>query len=367
MSDRGATPAPERGERRPAHRGWSFPLGRLAGIQIRVHLSFFLVVALFWAASTAPDGLGVVSGMLWLALIFASVTVHELSHSVVARSRGIRVRAIVLLPIGGVSELESMTERPSDELAVSVVGPLSSLAIAGIAAGLAVLAGVPLTPVDLGGGALLPRLAWFNLLVGCFNLLPAFPMDGGRVLRSALEGRHDLERATRIAARTGRGFAAVMVVAGIFFNPWLTFIGIFVWFGATGEEAATVLHVRLAGRRVRDVMVERPIVVDAATPTDRLVTLARTTAQREFPVVEDGRYAGMVSFYGAEHAPAGTLVGDAMQTDVPVVAPGDSLEESAVPALSASGTGALAVVHGGTVVGLLRTEDVAHLLQDPAA
>lgn len=248
------------------HRRWSIPIGRIFGIQIRVHVTFALIVLLFWWASTAPDGLGLASGMVWLGLIFASVTVHELSHSVVARRRGVGVRAIVLLPIGGVSEMETMPEEPADEFAIAIVGPLTSLAIGIAAFGAAAALELELWPPDLAGGALVSRLAWLNIILAGFNLLPAFPLDGGRVFRSLLERTSDLEGATRRAARTGRFFAFLMMAVGVLFNPWLLVIGVFVYLGASAEEAATIVHHRLEDLRVRDVMRPLPANVPTGVP-----------------------------------------------------------------------------------------------------
>lgn len=303
---------------RPPPRRWSVPIGRLMGIQLRVHVTFVLIVALVWVGSSGPGGMGVPAAMLWLALIFACVTVHELSHSVVARNRGVGVRAIVLLPIGGVSELEAIPDRPRDELAVAAAGPLASLGIALLSALTAALAGLSLWPVDLVHDPLLARLAWFNLLVGAFNLLPAFPLDGGRVLRALLERRMSLELATRHAARAGRALAGLMVAVGIFVNPWLVVIGVFVWSGATAEEAATVVHARLGGRRVRDVMVPTP--------------------------------------WGALPHP-----------ELPRLAPDDPLEQVALLAFRDSGAETLPVVVDGRLVGQVRAQDVARLLERPEA
>ena len=148
-------------------------------------------------------GLGVVGGLAWLAIVFGCIVVHELAHSLVARRRGALVREIVLLPIGGVSRLENLPESPSDELAIAIVGPAASVALAGAAALAEVALRQPLLPVDLAGGPLLARLVWFNLIIAGFNLLPAFPLDGGRVFRAVLERRYDLERATHLARASG--------------------------------------------------------------------------------------------------------------------------------------------------------------------
>ena len=367
LGEDGRTSPQDMSDRAPAHRRWSLPIGRLFGIQIRVHATFLLIVVLVWAGSTEPGGMGPANAMLWLAVVFVCITAHELSHSVVASSRGIRVRAIVLLPIGGVSEMESMSESASDEFAVSVVGPLTSLAIAIAAGVMAVGAGSPLLPIRLFDGPLLPRIAWFNLVIAMFNMLPAFPLDGGRVLRSLLERTLDREQATHVAARAGRQLAALMVVVGVLTNPWLMVIGLFVWFGATSEEAATVVHARLSGRRARDLMVEAPVVVDASEPVEHLALWVRRTSQQEFPVVEHGHYVGLASVYACGEAPAGAVVGDIMNPEVPAVSPDASLEDEVLPVLAGGTYDALAVVDGGRVVGLLRTEDLARFLRRRAA
>ena len=151
-------------------------------------------------------------------------------------------------------------------------------------------------PPTLYGGGFLARLAWVNLLLAGFNLIPALPLDGGRVLRAALEERTDRQHATQIAARAGRLFASVMIAMGFLFDIWLLFIGLFVYFGSWTEETAAVLHERIKDLLVRDVMILDPIVLHAATPTSGLAETMQRSAQREFPVIDElGGYAGLVS------------------------------------------------------------------------
>jgi len=331
---------------------------RVFGIEIRIHASFLLIVGLFWLAGTAEGGLGVGNAMIWLALIFGSVTAHELAHSVVARRRGIDVRAIVLLPIGGVSEMERMPDRPKDEFAIAGVGPALSLAIAAVGLAATALAGLKVWPPDLGGGALLPRVAWLNLVLGVFNLLPAFPMDGGRLLRSIIERRTSLERATRIAARVGRNAAIVMGLAGILWSPWLLVIALFVYFGASAEESATVLHVRMEGLTVADVMLREPLTIDQEATVDEIQELARRTAQDDFPVTRYGRYMGMLTGDVLDRSRGSSTAGS-LATAVLPLAPGDDLESDALPRLSDAPTEAIAVVDNGDVVGTQEADDHA--------
>jgi Zn-dependent protease len=344
-------------------RSLSFSIGHVAGIDIRVHLTFFLLVALFALGSSGPGGPGVVGGLIWLAIIFGCVVVHELAHSLVARSRGALVREIVLLPIGGVSKLEKLPESPIDELAIAIVGPAASVALAGAAVLVAVGLRQPLFPIDLYGGPLLARLVWFNLIIAGFNLLPAFPLDGGRVFRALLERRYDLERATRLAARVGRALALTLVAVGVFVNLWFLIIGVFVYFGASAEEAATIVHARLRGSSVADVMLLDSVVVAPTASVADLRMLLRRSAQRAFPVVGTQGYEGMIDAAAVEHSPPEHVAAD-IATRVPLITLTSSLEEEALPLAVKSPVKALAVADAGRVVGLLRVEDIQHLLTD---
>ena len=290
---------------RSGHRLWSFGIGRISGIEIRVHYTFFLLVALFALAGTAPEGPGVAASLLWLVLIFSCVVVHELAHCFVGRPRGAVVHEIVLLPIGGVSKLEHLPETPSDELAMAIAGPAASVGLAALAGAAALLAHDALLPIELFGGSLLVGLFWFNLIIAAFNLLPAFPLDGGRVFRALLERRYDLERATRLAARIGRGVAVVLILSGVLFDLWLAIIGLFVYFGASAEEVATIVHVRLGSQRVSDAMLLDPVTVAPTTGADELRALLRRSAQRAFPVVGVSGYEGMVEARAIEHSAPG--------------------------------------------------------------
>jgi Zn-dependent protease len=291
-----------------SHRRWSVRVGRVLGIDVRIHATFALIVLLFALGSSAEEGPGLVVGMAWLATIFACVLVHELAHCVVGRRRGAVVHEIVLLPIGGVSKLERLPQDPKDEFAMAIAGPLASLGLGIVAMAAAVLLGQALLPIEILTGPALAGLAWFNLIVGTFNLLPAFPLDGGRVLRARLERTRDLETATRLAARIGRTLALALVAAGVVFDPWLLIIGVFVYFGASAEEAATVVHVRLAGLQVGDVMRRSTLGIDR---------------------------------------------------DAPTLTPETPVDPDAVRLLSQTPGGVAAVVRDGTAVGSLRLEDVA--------
>jgi len=216
----------------PMRGAWK--LGRFAGVDAYVHWTFGLLMA--WAGWTAWQGAGtglaVVLGLGFLVAVFGSVLLHELGHALTARIWGIRTQHILLTPIGGVASLEGMPRAPKAELAVALAGPAVNLAIA---ASLALLTAV--TGASVYG--IIDELMWANLSLALFNLVPAFPMDGGRALRAMLAGRVGRRSATRIAVRLGRGVAVVMAVLGILYNPMLLLIATFVWFAGAAEARAS--------------------------------------------------------------------------------------------------------------------------------
>jgi Zn-dependent protease len=228
--------------------GWSWRIGRIAGIDIHVHYTFLLLLAWVGVQHYAAHGdLGeTMSGLAFIVTLFGIVVLHELGHALTARRFGIRTRNIILLPIGGVAQLERMPEEPRQELLVALAGPAVNMVLA---AGLYVILalGQGLSPVGDSlriGGRFLEQLFWVNVSLAFFNLIPAFPMDGGRVLRALLALRMDRVRATAVAARIGQGIALLLVFLGFFYNPMLILIGLFVWFGAAEESSMVQDHDR---------------------------------------------------------------------------------------------------------------------------
>ncbi len=235
---------------------WSWKLGRVAGIDLRVHATFLLLVG--WVALSNYFASGhqvgaAVGGVVFILSVFGIVVLHELGHALTARRFGIRTRDITLLPIGGVAQLERMPDQPKQELLVALAGPAVNVALAALLFGAIALTGgsVAINTDVPGTGSFLSQLFWVNVSLAAFNLLPAFPMDGGRALRAVLAMRTTSLRATRIAARVGRAMAWVLGGLGLFFNPMLLVIALLVWMGATGEQA----------------MAERSSALSAAAPT----------------------------------------------------------------------------------------------------
>lgn len=214
----------------------SLKIAKFFGIEVYVHWTFLFLVALVILVDQTGGVHGIVNGLIWIVVIFASVLIHELAHCVVAVRDGVVVDDILLLPIGGVSQMESIPRVPREELAIAIVGPLTSLGLAVLFGILTLVSGAHLWPPTLLAGSWLARIAWLNLLLGAFNLLPALPMDGGRVLRAGLAMREPRSAATEQAARIARFLAFVMIVVGLVWDVWLVFIGLFVMLGAGAEE-----------------------------------------------------------------------------------------------------------------------------------
>jgi Zn-dependent protease len=348
---------------------WSWRLGKLAGIVIYMHVTFLLLLG--WVALShllAGGGLAdALGGIVFVLLLFTCVVAHEYGHALTARRYGIRTRDITLLPIGGVARLERMPRDPVQELWVALAGPAVNVAIAaGLLLVLQVLGRPPaITEVQMVGGELLPKLMWVNVTLVAFNLLPAFPMDGGRVLRALLARRMDYARATRAAANVGQIMAFLFGFIGLFYNPFLLFIALFVYMGAEAEAQAVQLQVTLQGLPVREVMVTRFVTLGAEEPLSRAVDLLLSGAQQDFPVLADGRLVGLLGrrelVAALQTKGATTSIERAMRADVQPVEADASMEET-FQRMQSEGLPAAAVTEGGRLVGLITMDNVAEFL-----
>src|SRR5688572_30159994 len=218
---------------------WSVRIGSIAGIRLELHVTFLIFLGWIALSSglTTGDPLEAVASVVGILLIFTCVLLHELGHAFAARRYGIRTRDIVLLPIGGVARLQRMPEKPQQEVVVALAGPaVNVLILSALWPVLTFLRQPPAwpPPPDLG---LLHTVFWVNVMMVVFNMVPAFPMDGGRVLRAVLAMRMPFVRATRIAAAVGQGFALLFGIVGFFFQPMLMFVALFVFLAASEEYA----------------------------------------------------------------------------------------------------------------------------------
>lgn len=277
---------------------WSWNVGRIAGIDVKIHLTFFFL--LIWIGFSAIIGGGdmvaVISDVLFILALFLCVVLHEFGHALTARLFGFQTRDITLLPIGGIARLEEMPEDPKEELAVAAAGPAVNLVI-GIALLVSLLLlGVFSLPLDL---VTLGENFWVQLMIAnftlfAFNLIPAFPMDGGRVLRAVLGTHMAHVRATRIAANIGRGVAVVMGIAGLFLNPWLVLTAIFIWYGAGAEAQSVEVKAGLRGLVVRDALITKFYQVEANQPLASVFQISLQTGQNDLPVVSNGHFLGII-------------------------------------------------------------------------
>lgn len=361
---------------------WSWRVGSIAGIALFVHATFVLLLA--WVAvaeyQTSRSAMEALNGVLFVLAVFATVVLHELGHAMAARRYGIRTRDITLLPIGGVARLERMPREPRQELVVALAGPAVNVVIAAlIYLVLSLMGGIPtfLDDASLSSGFLergfLVRLLAVNVWLVLFNLIPAFPMDGGRVLRALLAMRHgDYARATETAARVGRFFALLFGVVGMFVlgNPLLVIIALFVWLGAAAEASVAQTSAMLDGVPIQDLMITDVETLAPGDPLSRAVRLILDGFQQDFPVVENGAVVGMLTRSAllralsekGERAP----VRDVMQRDFHQAHPSDEAD-LALARLRACGCHSMPVLRDGRLLGVLTMDNVGEYVMVQAA
>lgn len=348
---------------------WSWKIAEVFGIRVYIHATFWLLI-LFVLYSSWRQGHTAgrtALGVIFILAIFGCVVLHEFGHALMARRFGIRTRDITLLPIGGLARLERMPDDPKQELWVALAGPAVNVVIAAaLFLGLSAAGGrFEWMDFDWIGGNLLTGLMDVNIWLVLFNLIPAFPMDGGRVLRALLAIRMEYTRATRIAARTGQSIAFLFGFAGLFGNPFLLFIALFVWLGAEQEAAGVQMRSAVTGIPVQRVMLTNFRVLAPDDQVSTAVQYAVGSGQQEFPVVSGNQVLGIltrgdlvraIQQHGAE-----TPVSMVMQPDIQTVDSHDMLD-SVMTQLSESKARALPVTHQGRLVGMLSLENVAEFL-----
>lgn len=357
--------------------GGSLTIARVAGIPIRSHWTFF--VLLLWIVTSGVfRGLGISAGVmsgLFVVAVFLCVTLHELGHALAARAYGVHTRDITLLPIGGVASLERIPDRPLHEFVIAIAGPLVNVVIAAaLWTGLAWREGMDsllaLNWLQNPAAAFLANLAAVNLWLVLFNLIPAFPMDGGRILRSALAAGLGRARATKVAATVGKVVAVGMAFVGLLAgHPMLLLIAMFVWLGATAEASATLAREALRRIPVRAAMVREYRALSADQTIRDAAAILLSSHQQDFPVTKDGDAGGEVVGVLprmniirtlSERGPE-TRVGDVMLRDCKSVGPEDDLSEAAQAGYT-SGCPLTPVTVDGRLVGLLTPETVGEFL-----
>jgi len=348
---------------------WSWKIGRISGIDVYMHLTFLILLAWvglshYFQARRVSDA---IDGLVFILVLFFIVVLHELGHALAARRFDISTRDIILLPIGGVARLERMPEKPQQELVVALAGPAVNVVLAGIL--LAFL--VPLSAVSkvgetqVVGGDFLTKLFWVNIGLAVFNMIPAFPMDGGRALRALLATRLNYVRATEIAAGVGQALALLFGFVGLFFNPFLVFIALFVWMGASQEAGMVSTKSLLHGVPIHNLMITQFETIDANHRLQYVVDRILAGMQQDFPVVEDGKLAGiltrnkLMTSLASEGATA--RVGDVMETSFQTAEPNE-LAQTAFERLQSCQCHTLPVLSGSKIVGLITTENLGEFL-----
>jgi len=359
---------------------WSFKVGRVFGIDLRIHITFFLII--FYAAYIWGWGMekqlgwpGAVYGAFLVSVLFICVVIHELSHSRMAQHYGADVASITLLPIGGISLLKNMPEDPKKELWVSLVGPVSNLVIA-VFLGIALI----LVPGKVGAesaeqfaevisGITLQGFVTYmliiNVLLALFNLLPAFPLDGGRVLRSILAQYMPYMKATRVAVTTGQVFAFILGITGLLLGAWLwLIIAVFIYFGAEqegrGTEVKTVLSKLTAGQAVE----ANAKALSPDQPLSEVVAIVLHSFQEDFPVLDGDRIIGVLTranlIGGLHNIGPEAQVAQVMEKDFPIVE-ASALFSEVYEKMSASGVKAMPVVNGGQLLGMVTLEHLSEV------
>jgi len=344
---------------------WSFKLGRFLGIDVFVHCTFLILLVVIGIAHWLPERslAAALSGMLFFALLFLCVLLHEYGHALMARRFGVGTRDITLLPIGGVARLERIPEKPVQELWVALAGPAVNVVIALLLTAWLLLqnAWEPLSTLGIADGSLVERLLAVNFGLVIFNMLPAFPMDGGRVLRAVLAMRMDHARATKIAATVGKTLAVLFAIYGMFANPMLILIAYFVWSGASQETSMAQVKAVISGAYVRDAMVTQFHTVTVHTTLREMIVLMLSGAQRDFPVVKRESVIGMLVHTDILAAIQGseleTPVAAIMRTDIPTLNESELLDAVLLREREDENM-SLPVLNNGVLVGMLTAENI---------
>ncbi len=348
---------------------WSWKLIRVAGIDVYVHATFYILIAWigisYWLIS--GNVAAVINGVGFILALFTCVILHEYGHALTARRYGIRTLYITLLPIGGLAAMERMPKNPRHEIAVALAGPAVNMVIAIALWMWLVITNqwVPLDQLSLTSGPFLERLMIVNILLAVFNLVPAFPMDGGRVLRALLAMRMDHNTATQIAAKVGQGLALVLGLLGLLYNPFLIFIALFVWIGAASEASAEKVESSLSNITVGRAMLTDFEVLAANDALSHAIELTLAGSQKDFPVMDGSAVIGVLTQAGLlkglqEHGEQVT-VREIMQQGIQNAEIDEALEK-VMQRLQNCHCNILSVLEDGKLVGIVNMDNIMELI-----
>ncbi|WMW26378.1 CBS domain-containing protein [Methanolobus sediminis] len=351
----------------------SYKIGSIMGIPIKVHITFLFILPIFalvFATNPQPYGFANIGStamtyglsLLTTILLFVCVLLHELGHSYIAKGYGVEIKDITLMLLGGVSSMEEIPREPSQEFKMAFAGPLVSLIIGFVLLGLNVVASAYVPSYSSTWLSLMVGiLASINIILGIFNLIPAFPMDGGRLLRALLAKRMNYVQATHFAASFGKMFAFMMAVIGWFYNPWLILIAVFVFFSASEEDKSTTVTVSLENYKVSDVMSKDVISVEPEMTVEQLSHFMFENKHLGYPVIKGNSLKGIVTFTDIRnvlpHERYAVLVSDVMTKDV-VTLPSSASAAEAFKVMTINNIGRILVMDGDNVTGILSRTDL---------
>ena len=350
--------------------GWSLNIGSVAGTAMRIHVTFLLFLAWIFGVSYFAGGPQAAwNALLFMVLLFLCVLLHEFGHIFAARAFGVATPEVILLPIGGVARLERIPERPSEEFLIAIAGPAVNVAIAAL---LVLVGGANLAPdhlvaIESMNASLVDRLAEVNVFLAVFNLIPAFPMDGGRVLRALLATRFGYVRATEIAAAIGQGVAFLFGFLGLFGNPLLLFIAVFVYLAASAEAHLVAIRAMSRGVPVTAAMMTQFATLTPDEHVDAAVETLLRTSQGEFPVVDGaGRPVGLLArndlIRALKERGPDAQVAEAMTGHIPILSHRSCLDE-VFRVLQEKSAPAVGIVDASErLVGLVTSETIGEML-----
>ncbi len=346
----------------------SFKIFTIAGIEIRIHFTLFIILIILsyllyfnpfpfgFAELEFSEPVKIGLSIASAVGLFVAVLVHELSHSLVSKKNGVEVKGILLFIFGGVSLLEKFPKEPEKEISIAFVGPLTSFGIAAVSY-LIFLTSVPIL------AEFFMVFFYFNAVLGAFNLIPAFPLDGGRILRGFMARRTNFIQATQVAAGVGKSLAIFMGILGIVTNPWLILIALFIYLGANEEEKTATVENVLSDSRLRDVMSSPAVTVNPDSAAEDVINLMFRYRHLGYPVIEDSKLVGIITLQDVASAPRDSSVKELMKTDVTTIT-SDRTSLEAFRIMNENNIGRLPVVStAGELEGIVSRTDLMRILE----
>ena len=348
---------------------WSTKLGSFKGIEVYIHFTFWLIFLwvgyIYWMRFRNISS--VIEGVLLVIAVFGCVLLHEFGHALTAQKYGIKTRDITLLPIGGLAKIEKIPEKPIQEFWITLAGPAVNVVIAIMLFLILYLSGnfEPLTNTSITEGSFIEKLMLVNVVLVVFNVLPAFPMDGGRILRAVLAMHMNYTKATQVAVSIGQGMAFLFGFIGLFTNPFLVIIALFVWIGATMEGSIVQVKSLLGGIPVKDAMITDFKTLSANDELSKAVELVISGSQKDFPVMKNHEVIGILTqrdlLKGLSERGQSSLVSDTMTTNFKTIGDSDLLD-SVFFQFEGFDCKTIPVIKFGKLIGILTLDNIGEFV-----